>query len=347
MQRTIILILLTTLAAPTAASQFNILSNPETQFPPGCLIGDVVDEAAPTAGIQLLVDTTIDVPILDPISGGTITGSMGVKVWRNECSNSNYSAVMVRLVRDDSITSPYVPRVRVTAEGTSTEHIAHLVRNPEVTEYGATGNVLADSRTYILQVERDTPFGDTTFTPAEYNGDFEMEFSWTTFGHGNSYDFTDVVQSYAPPFDDPQFDDQPFNGRYSGQWTLSGKPNQGLVIQKAERDDGTRYIFVIMFTYLNGEATWVTGNTLPDSSTPSTIDVEMFEVDGGDFFTNPPGSYDESDIDMSSIGTLSLTPGDCGTLEADYDFSAGGFGMGSLTFERFIDLAGYTCNNLD
>lgn len=348
MLRSLFTVALLMTAAPLAASPFNIASDPGLQFPPGCLAGDVGDDLPPFGNPeQILVDREVTVPVPSLFTGWT-TDTMGIVIWRYGCDDDR-SVVMVRLERNSgSVTSPRIPDVRVfpVGAGTNEYHRAYLTSRPEVTDMGASGNVLSESRTFMLQVEKETPFAATTFDTAAYNSMFLIRFTWDNFSSITAFeeDYIDDVGAYLADIDNPQTAFPLFHGRYSGQWILDGKPNQGLVVQVSETDDGRRFIFVIMFTYIDGQATWVTGNTLPSDATPSQIEVEMLAVNGGDFFTMPPGTYDSGDISATSIGTLTLEPTDCGTLLASYDFSDGDLGTGVLTFKRFIDIAGYNCD---
>lgn len=333
-----------------AASPFNIVSDPGLQFPPGCIAGDVSDDLPPLGNPdQILVDEDVTVPVPSLLGSGWTTDTMGIVVWRYGCREAPYSVIMVRFERNpDALLSPRIPDVRAypLGSGANEYHRAHLVHRPEVTNMGAAGNVLSESMTFILQVERETPFAGTTFDTDAYNDLFGLEFTWDNFSSITDFDsdYTFLVGSYVDTIDFPQTAFPLFHGRYSGQWTIDGKPNQGLVIQVSELPDGRRFIFVIMFTYIDGEPVWVTGNTLPSTATPSVIDVEMFHVEGGDFFTNPAGTYDSGDIGFTSYGILTLEPTECGRLLASYDFTPAGLGTGILEFQRFIDLAGYNCN---
>ena len=198
----------------------------------------------------------------------------------------------------------------------------------------------------MLAVEPTVPDDDTTFLPVDYNSEFTLEFYWGAYTGVDQF-VSYVIPGYDPALDPPQSDPPILNGRYSGQYIVEGLPRQGLVLQVAEREDGTNYYFAIFFTYINGDPHWINGNTAPDTPGKSSITMEMFDLVGGKFVTAIPGSYDREDVVPSTVGEITFEAVDCNTLVADYDFTPGGFGTGTITFKRLIRIAGYDCNQWD
>ncbi|MDX1626820.1 MAG: hypothetical protein R3323_09925 [Wenzhouxiangellaceae bacterium] len=337
------------LAAPVLASPFNNRTNPDVMFPPGCLVGPVTDDAPPFGNPdQILVDTSIDAPIR--VGDDYLRTAMDVTIWRYGCPDGINSVVMIRLWPNTSAAAlPRIPELRVFLNPGADEeqYSGRLVTRPEATDMSVSGTVLAEATTFMLAVEPDSALASGPFTVADYNGPIDVELTWDGFDSAGQFDddFRFGVPFFVDSIDAPQNDQPVFHGRYSGQWVLSGKPGQGLLTQVGELPNGDRFIFVIMFTYDgNGQPVWVTGNTVGAADLPGAITIEVQTVTGGDFFTNPPGSYDQNDIERAPIGTMTLTPIDCNTMDVQFDFTTGGFGTGTLSFDRLIDLAGYVCN---
>lgn len=349
MPRYLLAILMLCPALSLAGPQFNILTNPDVLYPPGCIVGDISNELPPPEGSdQILQDVDIEVPIPSLLTDGYTSTTIRMVVWRYACWDSGYSVVLVHFERGDTITSPRIPTVRVYPPGAGDNdyHRAHLVQHPEVTTMGAAGNVLSESQTYILQVERETPFGDTTVDVDTYNDTFQMELTWRQFAGTEDFaEYSYPIWFYDPMLDPPQTAFPLLHGRYSGTWVQGGKPDQGMLLQVAELPDGDRYVFVSIFTYIDGQPVWVTGNSGGSMATPSQVEMQVYHVTGGEFFTADVGEYTNEDIVYDPLGTVTIEPGGCNELLVAYDFTSSGMGGGILTFTRLVNIAGYTCNN--
>jgi len=180
----------------------------------------------------------------------------------------------------------------------------------------------------------------TASVPAEvYNADVFIRLQY-------SNGFVDVFVPEFDPLIDQRVTAQPrFNGRYSGQWIVDGLPRSGLVLQIAEQPQASAppFAFVVWFTYLNGEPFWITGNVNLTSTAPEELIIEMFSLEGGEFVTLP-GTYTPQDTSVQPVGTMTLRPINCNSIEGDLDFTSSGLGQTSLEFGRLIRIAGYDCD---
>ena len=175
-------------------------------------------------------------------------------------------------------------------------------------------------------------------TPEKYNSLLTLRLEWPS---GEETVIT--IQNYDEFASMPQLPETPLHGRYTGQWVVDGLPRQGLVMQIGELPPDRNYLFLTMFTYLDGAPTWVVGNTdFPVGA--NSVTVEMFTLEGGEYFTEPLHSYQREDVTQQNLGTITIRPRHCNIVDADIDFSAVGFGHVSRRFERLIRIAGYDCD---
>ncbi len=151
------------------------------------------------------------------------------------------------------------------------------------------------------------------------------------------------MPEFDPALDPPQFTNPPLHGRYTGQWIVEGLPRQGLVLQVGELPPDRNFLFLTMFTYLDGAPTWVVGNVDFPVGTAS-VTVNMWRLEGGEFFTEPLGSYAREDVIQERLGTMTISARHCNVIDAEIDFSESGFGVVSRRFERLIRIAGYDCD---
>lgn len=361
MSKVISALLFVLLLAPVARAQtgeINLLTDIGTPFPPGCITQKL--PVAPASDDNELVDTDISVP---SINSDELDSDVRVVIWRVGCPDEDFSVVMVRL-EDISEDQPIlVPQAFVRAgQEEGPDHQAQLIPLPAIGNVGASGSfqeIPTDGVTYMLAVEpcplqdecdENTPVEDLFF-PEQYNDLFTLELDWRDYSNNSTALATFEVIEFDPGFDPLQFDEPVFNGRHTGNYRVQNHPRTGLMLQVAEFKPGDalaeeNFIFAIFFTYTNdGEQLWITGNTGPEEPGPvSELELEMFKPEGGLFFTSPTGSFDSDDVDMVPVGTLTLRVVDCNNLEGDFDFTEGGFGSGSLEFQRLIRIAGYDCN---
>lgn len=339
-----VLLALTLLIAGRAAAtgEINVLTDLKSPFPPGCVA--VALPQAPASNDNTLWDVSVRAPSVDSFDKDA---RVQVTIWRTGCHDEGFSVVMVRL-RKISGGAVLVPQVFAEAgESDFPFHQAQLIRHPAVGDVGATGNVInEDGITYMLAVEPFSIDDETTFTPTDYNDIFTLELFWGALAaEGVALDgelFT--IPEYVPDLDPTQFDFPTLHGRMSGQYTIDGIPNTGLVLQIGEHFDDTNSVTALFFTYLNGAPFWIIGTAGELTPGFDIVELEMLELSGGEFFTVPPGSFTGDDVSVGSIGTMTVEALDCHRVLVDYDFSQTGLGSGVVEAERLIRMAGYDCN---
>lgn len=330
--------LLTSPAADAQNGELNLLTDLGTPFPPGCLSIDLPEQ--PRNEDSLIVDQNLTVPSL---YSNSFDSTIRIRVWRVACADEGYSVVLVRLRRVNGGTI-VVPQVFAEA-GDVTEplHEAQLLQLPGAGNVGASGGIITNAgTTWMLGVDPFPLAGDTVFLPEDYNGTFSLEFNWGSYAPARPEGFTVLVDEFVPAIDPPQFDQPVLNGRYSGQWVVTGAERQGLVLQVAERPEDN-FVFAIFFTYLDGEPVWLAGNTTPRLIDPGPITMDSFIYDGGAFIADanqPPASQ----IQGTNAGPITIEPIDCNRISVAYDFSPIGKGSGSVVMERLVRIAGYDCN---
>ena len=334
------------------AEAINMLTDIGTPFPPGC-IALALPDAPASEDEDDYIQTVIDAP---SVNSPALDAQVRVTIWRVGCPEPDYSIVMVRL-QSLSEREVLVPQVFAQAGRVEQpQHQAQLIPQPAVGNIGASGGYRAiaeEGKTYMLAVAPTGIDGDpdALFLPEHYNDVFTLEMAWTDFsGNAEHFELFEIF-SHDPALDAPQFEQPIFSGRHSGSYLVSDHPRTGMLLKVAEFKPGNamadaNFIFVIFFTYTNeGEPLWVVGNSGAEPPQPiSELELGMYRPQGGKFFTSPPGSFSEEDVDMELIGSMTLRVVDCNNIEADFDFEKGGFGSGSLEMQRFIRIAGHDCN---
>lgn len=340
-----LLLALTFLLAGRAAAtgEINVLTDLKSPFPPGCVAVSLPQE--PASPQNELHDETITIP---SVNAGEPAAQVRVRIWRTGCHDDGFSVVMVRLEKLGG-GEALVPTVFAEAGDVGFPgHLAQLIRHPAVGDVGATGNVINEAGiTYMLAVDPFPldPTSDTSFGPAEYNDEFTMELYWGDYAPQADEPFRlFTIFGYEPQIDPPQAEFPILNGRMSGQYTVDGIPSSGVVLQIGEQFEDTLSVTALFFTYFDGFPFWVIG-TQGDLEPPfDIVTLEMFELQGGEFITSPPGSFTKEDIDSFSIGSMTVEALDCNTIKVGYNFSEGGLGAGSFEADRLIRTAGYDCN---
>lgn len=343
----LILLALTLVIAGRAAAtgEINVLTDLKSPFPPGCVAVEL--PSAPASPDNTLFNENIAVP---SVGSSHKDARVQVTIWRTGCHDAGYSVVMVRLHKTSGDTV-LVPKVYAEAgETTLPMHVAQLIRHPAVGDVGAAANVINQSPvTYMLAVDPFSIDGVTSFTPADYNDVFTLEFFWGDYApvaapNGERF----IIEPYVPQLDPPQNEYPVLHGRMSGQYTVDGIPFSGLVLQVGEEyvPDGpdTNSVTAIFFTYIDGFPFWVIGSAAGLQPGFDIVTLDMLELYGGEFITSPPGSFSEDDVDIFSIGTMTIEALDCNRLLVGYNFSEGELGTGSFEAERLIRTAGYDCN---
>ncbi len=337
------LLALTTLLAGQAwaTGEINVLTDLKSPFPPGCIAVEL------PAGPASLDNTLFNENIAVPSIGATHKDArVQVTIWRTGCHDSGYSVVMVRL-QQTSGSAVLVPKVYAEAgEVIQPMHVAQLIRHPAVGDVGAAANIISQTPvTYMLGVDPFAIDGETVFWPEDYNDVFTLELFWGDYAPlvapiGERF----IIEPYVAEFDPPQNDYPVLHGRMSGQYTVDGLPYSGLFLNIGEEWDDSNNVVATFFTYLDGYPFWVIGSASGLEPGFDLVTLDMLELYGGEFFTVPPGSFTEGDVDIYSIGTMSIEALDCNRLLVGYNFSEGGLGTGFFEAERLTRTAGYDCN---
>lgn len=338
--------------------EFNLLTDPNLPFPPGCLSIALPEE--PSSEENILAERTISVPTaLNDVRNGRLN----VLIWRVACADEDYSVVLVRLtdVTNDARFSILTPQIFIkrgfvfeSFGSDSDQYVGRLQNIPTGSDFGAEGNIVSpQGRTWILAVERfalgdfGPVFGDDEplFIPEFYNERLTLELTWENYSRADNDDsFLFRIDRFEPSVDLPQFDQTILNGRYSGLYLRAGAERQGLVIQVAEQGDAN-FIFAIFFTFIDGEPIWVVSNSAAVPMEPGPITMRADIPRGGAFMTDPlavqPG-LDE--IDLERAGEISVEAVDCNNIKVHYDFRPINKGTGTLDLFRLVRTAGYDCN---
>lgn len=323
--------------------EINVFTDLGNPFPPGCLSLDIPDQ--PAGPDNVLVDQIIPMP---SVNSNTRDENVRVQIWRVACLDDSFSVVIVRLDPEDDSAIVLVPQVFVHPIDPSDPpsifgYQAQLAELPGSGNAGASGQIMRVAGQYwMLAVDPAPLSGARNFVPEDYNRQFRIEFWWGDYSGTSTPNVLLDVDAFEPTLDPPQFSQPVLNGRYTGQWVLDGAPRQGLVLQIAERIED-HFVFAIFFTYLDGEPVWVVGNSTPALIEPGPVTIQMATLQGGAFMADPVQPARE-DVIPSDAGSITITPLDCNRIRVDYDFTPLGFGIGSMTLDRLVRIAGYDCN---
>ncbi|MEM7053376.1 MAG: hypothetical protein AAF446_02395 [Pseudomonadota bacterium] len=348
---TSLILLLSAAASPARAQigEINLLTDLNMPFPAGCLSIGLPDQ--PRSDDSVLVDEDVAVP---SVNSDQRDGRLNVLIWRVACADENYSVVLVRLtdllddLNDPAIVSPQIFIKRGAVDRPFSDdpdqYLGRLQSLPTGGDFGAEGNIVGiNGQTWILAVEIEAlGANQAAFFPEDYNDAFTIEMTWENYSLADTRTFRFQIDQFRPTVDPPQFNQTLLNGRYSGQWVDQDAQRQGLVLQIGEQLD-ENFVFAIFFTYLDGDAVWIVGNTEPEPMQPGPVTIDMALLDDGAFITSnnqPPADQ----IDVEGVGQIIIEAVDCNTIRMNYDFSPINQGTGTLTLERFIRIAGYDCN---
>ena len=303
-------------------------------IPYGCLKVVPSVRSAPPSG------TFFDSQVLVADNGAT--GLVRIRAWRIGCHEPNASAIVVNF--DLGSGSPVIRYPEVSLVTPDFEiRPAGLFAFARTGFYDSRGASLEPMNDQLLPtlVEGFSFVVDTdsdAIAKQQYNDALELRLRWPS-GPSIAID----VHEFDPALDPPQFTNPPLHGRYTGQWIVEGLPRQGLVLQVGELPPDRNFLFLTMFTYLDGAPTWVVGNVDFPVGTAS-VTVNMWRLEGGEFFTEPLGSYAREDVIQERLGTMTISARHCNVIDAEIDFSESGFGVVSRRFERLIRIAGYDCD---
>ncbi len=342
----LLVVLALTTSQVQATGEINILTDLDTPFPPGCVAMDLPTE--PASIDNTLVDAVVEAPAVG-LAG--LSADVEILVWRVGCHDEGFSVVLVRLRQLTGANPVLVPLVFAEAGNVFLpNHQAHLHRLPASGPVGASGDFIGfEGTTYLLAVDQLPLSGPGEFLVEDYNDFFSLEFFWAAYapldaGEGELF----LIDGYIPALDPPQDPFPVFHGRMSGQYEVPGLPFTGMNLLVGELIDGRNYLFAIFYTHLDGLPFWVAGNTSPRAPGFDIVTLNMAYLTGGEFFTDPPGSFTAADMSVVPIGPLIMEVLDCHTLLVGYDFSSAGFGSGVIEMVRVPDglgrVAGYDCN---
>jgi len=112
-----------------------------------------------------------------------------------------------------------------------------------------------------------------------------------------------------------RFDSSPnISELQTGIWTSPELENQGLIISSGTNASGQQFLFAALFTYDNGQPTWLAGNVLYKNGQTS-IQFDLFKFTGLDFLdlsTSVPA-------DAERIGEIELIAMGCAQLAMNLD----------------------------
>jgi hypothetical protein len=129
------------------------------------------------------------------------------------------------------------------------------------------------------------------------------------------------------------YNDQPMlNDLINGIWHEPDIINQGLVIQKGRRQNGSEYVFTTFYTFDQGEPLWLAGvsDLLPEQQ---QLEITLYQYDGPQLF-----QYDVTP-DRTVFGRLTLEMETCDQLKAtissdDYNQSINLYRIDDTTYKH-------------
>jgi hypothetical protein len=129
------------------------------------------------------------------------------------------------------------------------------------------------------------------------------------------------------------YNDQPrLNDLINGIWHEPDIINQGLVIQKGRRQNGSEYVFTTFYTFDQGEPLWLAGvsDLLPEQQ---QLEITLYQYDGPQLF-----QYDVTP-DRTVFGRLTLEMETCDQLKAtissdDYNQSINLYRIDDTTYKH-------------
>lgn len=307
------------------------------------------DQSVIPQGCLSVVPSVFEAPPLDVDHDETLnvfddgkSAVVRVRAWRIGCHEPGRSAIALnfKLVSGSSEVRYPAPVLISQDAFPRPAGLFHFGLEDYYDLEGLAGTPMTDQMTSSF-IEGATLIVDAhadRITPEKYNSLLVLRLEWSS-----GEDTAMTIPNYDEFGSMPQFPEASLHGRYTGQWIVDGLPRQGLVMQIGELPPDRNYLFLTMFTYLDGAPTWVVGNAdFPVGANAVTVD--MWTLEGGEYFTESLGSYQREDVTQQNLGTITIRPRHCNAVDADIDFSAVGFGQVSRRFERLIRIAGYDCD---
>lgn len=302
--------------------------------PYGCLKVVPAVRSAPPA--EVFFDSEI------AVEDNGAAGLIRVRAWRIGCHEPNASAIMLNFDLINGSADVRYPEVGLVTSDSEVRP-AGLFAFARTGFYDSRGASLEPMTNQSLAtlVEGFSFVVDADFdsiSKQQYNGALGLRLRWPS-----GLDVGIDIPAFDGLLDAPQFTNPPLHGRYTGHWTVEGLPRQGLVLQVGELPPDRNFVFLTMFTYLDGLPIWVVGNAdFPVGA--ASVTVNMWTLDGGQFFTEPLNSYPAEDVVQEKVGTMRISARHCNVIDAAIDFSESGLGVVNRRFERMIRIAGYDCD---
>ena len=320
----------------TAAASENFVSSPTSPYPHGCATLNEMPEGVRGTRTQFLDGT---IPLPDPFRNFANT-NVRIQFLRQGCAEADRSILIMRAsipqTNDGVFQVAFLPAMRGTIgeEG----YPLRLAAEPNTYLDDDAFGLIFEGETLQFFLDTPSPYSvgyepADVMSPAQYNGEFELEMADPIFGA--------VYVADIPAYDGSlQWDDLPLSGRLSGNWVSDGASDQGFVIAFEELADGTQLVFISWYTYgADGSLLWLTGATTFQVGASQT-DIPLELVTTGEFLG-------AKTADREVIGDSQLRAIDCNRLEFDYDLQALGLGTGTLVLKRLFSLetAGHACRD--
>jgi hypothetical protein len=325
-------------ASSSLLAQENYISNPAALYPPGCATLTEFENDAVQGEIEVISNGVIRLTdVSDFLIGGAKSG-VRIRIFRQGCAEPGRSIIKLEMevVSGGSALAPAVFAV-IDEE----QYPLRLATDPNsyTDIYSSYPLFQGSPLTFFLDgpwwpdleamMEADGPI----LTPEQYNGNFQIDFV-------DTLDFT-AWSGPVPAYENNlQSQMMPFNGRLSGNWVVSGVPDQGFVIAFEELPDGTNFVFLSWYTFdQDGNLLWLTAGDSYEVG-DSEIDLPIELVSNGEFLGSGAA-------DRSVVGSANLQAIHCNNLQFAYDLSSLGLGSGTVTLQRIFSLetAGYACRD--
>ena len=127
----------------------------------------------------------------------------------------------------------------------------------------------------------------------------------STIGYANVFDKIERKHKVYSIEDTPHISRQ-----ISGAWLDITRNNQGMMINKGTRTNGSEYLFVSIYTFDNGQPLWLAGTGEITSASP-IINMDLFQFDG-------IGEFEQGAMPNQQVyGTLDLQVTGCDRMTAE------------------------------
>lgn len=338
MKRLISIAVLVAFALPAAA-----------QIDNGDLPNSFTDQSVIPHGCLTVIPSVFDPPpaVVDHDETLNVTDEgnaavVRIRAWRIGCHEPGRSAIVINFKLLSGSPEVRYPRPVLYSQDALARPVGlfHFGRSDYYDRNGLALTPMTDQSTasFVDGVTMVVDAHADRITAQKYNSLLVLRLEWA------SGDETDIsIPNYDEFVSVPQLGEAALHGRYSGQWIVDGLPRQGMFMTIGELPPDRNFVFLALFTYLDGTPTWVVGNTdFPIGA--HAVTVNLWTLEGGEHFTEPLGSYQREEVTQTLLGTMTIQPKHCNVVDADIDFSATGYGQVSRRFERLVRIGGYDCD---